>query len=196
MMNSDFPQPAAGDAVRVVAWVRYRSDGGVEGPILDSVIEDVRRKSGVWKPLVHPALPAAAATSSEIASFEQWYAIVDARLWNNWDACNAAFHAGRKMAPSAAPVPAVPDTYCVLHCPPWPGGIEFKSLSDALDNIREHGNQDTCLATWSDQYQRRDYTAEEVRAMLAAAKPGAEREVPGKKHDGPCWRNSHADCGC
>lgn len=20
--------------------------------------------------------------------------------------------------------------------------------------------------------------------------------VRGKKHDGPCWRNSHADCGC
>ncbi|MHC9085386.1 hypothetical protein ACYX7E_10145 [Luteimonas sp. RIT-PG2_3] len=52
-------QPAAGDDARVVAWIRYRSDGGVEGPILDSVIEDVRRKSGVWEPLVHPALTAA-----------------------------------------------------------------------------------------------------------------------------------------
>jgi hypothetical protein len=34
-----------------VAWIRFRSDGCYEGPIMDSQIEDVRKHSGVWKPL-------------------------------------------------------------------------------------------------------------------------------------------------
>lgn len=35
------------------AWIRKRSDGGIEGPILDSSRDmcDVRRKSGAWTPL-------------------------------------------------------------------------------------------------------------------------------------------------
>lgn len=32
-------------------WVRLRSDGCYEGPIHDSAIEDVRKRSGVWTPL-------------------------------------------------------------------------------------------------------------------------------------------------
>lgn len=32
-------------------WVRLRSDGCYEGPIHDSVIEDVRKQSGAWTPL-------------------------------------------------------------------------------------------------------------------------------------------------
>lgn len=43
-----------------VAWVRYRSDGGFEGPIMDSDVrmEGSRRTSGAWTPLYaapHPA---------------------------------------------------------------------------------------------------------------------------------------------
>ena len=34
-----------------VAWIRYCSDGGFEGPIMDNLIEDVRKKSGEWTPL-------------------------------------------------------------------------------------------------------------------------------------------------
>ncbi|NSX05068.1 hypothetical protein [Cupriavidus gilardii] len=36
-----------------VAWVRFRSDGGIEGPILDTDprMDDVRRKSGAWTAL-------------------------------------------------------------------------------------------------------------------------------------------------
>ncbi|MCT9127510.1 hypothetical protein [Cupriavidus gilardii] len=43
------PKPSA----PVVAWVRFCSDGGIEGPILDSDrrMEDVRRKSGAWTAL-------------------------------------------------------------------------------------------------------------------------------------------------
>ena len=32
-------------------WVRLRSDGGYEGPIAHSAIEEVRRQSGAWTPL-------------------------------------------------------------------------------------------------------------------------------------------------
>lgn len=32
-------------------WVRVKSDGGYEGPIHDSQLEDVRKKSGEWLPL-------------------------------------------------------------------------------------------------------------------------------------------------
>ncbi len=43
------PQPSA----HPVAWVRFRSDGGIEGPILDTDprMDDVRRKSGAWTAL-------------------------------------------------------------------------------------------------------------------------------------------------
>lgn len=33
-----------------VAWIRY-CDGSYEGPIMDNLIEDVRKKSGAWTPL-------------------------------------------------------------------------------------------------------------------------------------------------
>ena len=33
------------------AWVRYRSDGGIEGPVLDQHMDDIRRNSGAWTPL-------------------------------------------------------------------------------------------------------------------------------------------------
>ena len=34
-----------------VFWYRPRSDGSIEGPILDSLIEEVRKASGAWVPL-------------------------------------------------------------------------------------------------------------------------------------------------
>ncbi|WP_230941069.1 hypothetical protein [Burkholderia thailandensis] len=49
------------------AWVRFRSDGGFEGPIMDSDERmcDVRRKSGAWTPLF--GSPAMAAEASQPA---------------------------------------------------------------------------------------------------------------------------------
>lgn len=46
-----------------VAWVRFTSDGGYEGPIMDCDrrIDDVRRKSGAWTPLFTRAPEAAQA---------------------------------------------------------------------------------------------------------------------------------------
>lgn len=38
--------------VEAVAWIRFCSDGLYEGPIHDCQIDDVRRRSGVWTPLV------------------------------------------------------------------------------------------------------------------------------------------------
>lgn len=48
--------PASPDTI---AWIRYCSDGAYEGPIHDSQMDDIRRKSGAWTPLgrLRPALP-------------------------------------------------------------------------------------------------------------------------------------------
>jgi hypothetical protein len=35
-----------------IAWVRFCSDGTIEGPIMDAYMEDVRKSSGAWTPLV------------------------------------------------------------------------------------------------------------------------------------------------
>jgi hypothetical protein len=35
-----------------IAWVRFCSDGSIEGPIMDAYMEDVRKSSGAWTPLV------------------------------------------------------------------------------------------------------------------------------------------------
>ena len=42
---------AAQQQGQAVAWVRYRSDGGIEGPVLDQHMDDIRRNSGAWTPL-------------------------------------------------------------------------------------------------------------------------------------------------
>jgi hypothetical protein len=49
------------------AWVRYRSDGGFEGPIMDTDERmcDTRRKSGAWTPLY--AAPLAQSAEPEVA---------------------------------------------------------------------------------------------------------------------------------
>lgn len=42
-----------------VAWIRFRSDGGWEGPIHNGQIDEVRRSSGAWTPLyASPQQPA------------------------------------------------------------------------------------------------------------------------------------------
>jgi hypothetical protein len=48
--------PSTTDAT---AWIRYCSDGTYEGPIHDSQMDDIRRKSGAWTPLgrLHSAPP-------------------------------------------------------------------------------------------------------------------------------------------
>ena len=53
----------APEAAKPVAWVRFTSDGGYEGPIMDCDrrIDDVRRKSGAWTPLFTRAPEAAQA---------------------------------------------------------------------------------------------------------------------------------------
>lgn len=44
-----------------VAWIRWRSDGGYEGPLMHDQMEDVRKRSGAWTPLYrHPPTEVAA----------------------------------------------------------------------------------------------------------------------------------------
>lgn len=47
------PNAAGAEGAKPIAWVRFRSDGGFEGPIMDTDKRmcDVRRKSGAWTPL-------------------------------------------------------------------------------------------------------------------------------------------------
>lgn len=59
---SERPKPAEGGAV---AWIRFCSDGGWEGPIHDREMDDIRRRSGKWTPL--GVIAPAAATRAEDA---------------------------------------------------------------------------------------------------------------------------------
>ncbi|MBU9532830.1 hypothetical protein KTE49_20560 [Burkholderia multivorans] len=47
------PNAAGAEGAKPTAWVRFRSDGGFEGPIMDTDERmcDTRRKSGAWTPL-------------------------------------------------------------------------------------------------------------------------------------------------
>jgi len=46
---------AAGGAQEAVAWVRYRSDGGFEGPIMDTDARMCDTRRSFWTPLCHVA---------------------------------------------------------------------------------------------------------------------------------------------
>jgi hypothetical protein len=50
----------AAPASAPVLWIRWRSDGGYEGPIMDANIEEVRKRSGAWTPLYAGIAPVAA----------------------------------------------------------------------------------------------------------------------------------------
>lgn len=65
------------EGAKPIAWVRFRSDGGFEGPIMDSDERmcDVRRKSGAWTPLFGSPATAAEAVSIYQVAFdnaEEW----------------------------------------------------------------------------------------------------------------------------
>lgn len=38
-----------------------------------------------------------------VEGFDEWYDSVDVRFWDNYDACNAAFHAGKRAAVAVQP---------------------------------------------------------------------------------------------
>ncbi|HIE9717758.1 TPA: hypothetical protein ACXRZE_001366 [Klebsiella variicola subsp. variicola] len=71
-------------------WVRVKSDGGYEGPIHDSKLEEVRKKSGEWLPLtlaggipeLEPRtvkLPAERFCPAEYAGSQLW---LETEVWN------------------------------------------------------------------------------------------------------------------
>lgn len=66
-------------AAQPVAWIRYCTDGGIEGPILHSQMEEVRIRSGAWTPLYASPDLAAAQREREACALlcEQ-----DAEFWN------------------------------------------------------------------------------------------------------------------
>ena len=56
-------------------WVRFRSDGGYEGPIHNDALERVRKESGAWVPLYpHPAPtpPEQEADKRDAARWRWW----------------------------------------------------------------------------------------------------------------------------
>jgi hypothetical protein len=83
-MNREvIPTVEAGGEETPVAWIRFRSDGGVEGPLMDSQIEDVRKRSGAWTPLfTRPTKAAAAGVPSNEQTFELLGAMHAFLEWN------------------------------------------------------------------------------------------------------------------
>ena len=72
------PAPAAAPIVQPVAWIRFRSDGAYEGPIMDAAMEDVRRKSGAWTPLYAAPTPASSTADTKDAARLTYDEIADA----------------------------------------------------------------------------------------------------------------------
>ncbi|HEP6431533.1 TPA: Lar family restriction alleviation protein [Burkholderia cenocepacia] len=68
-----------------IAWVRFRSDGGFEGPIMDSDERmcDTRRKSGAWSPLFLGPAQATEAVAYRLLRWnivsKEW--VTDSRDW-------------------------------------------------------------------------------------------------------------------
>lgn len=58
--------------VQPVAWIRYCSDGCIEGPILHASMEEVRKQSGAWTPL-YAAPPSAAPATPKPLTEEAAY---------------------------------------------------------------------------------------------------------------------------
>lgn len=57
-------------------WVRVKSDGGYDGPIHDSKLEDVRKKSGQWLPLtLAVVVPELEAKDKQIADLKEAFSI-------------------------------------------------------------------------------------------------------------------------
>lgn len=110
-------------------WVRIRSDGGFEGPIHDSALEDVRKRSGAWTPLYTAPPPVAAGVPEgmmlvpstkptvEDINSQDWagmdgaiaFHLID-RHGENWSHTGRLMHAWRDAAapsaPAADPAPA------------------------------------------------------------------------------------------
>lgn len=68
--------------------------------------------------------------------------------------------------PAAQGVDLAPDTFFLIDCPGWPGGLPMGAMHAALDYVRRFGDAKTRISTWKEQAGRRDYSPEEVRAML------------------------------
>lgn len=92
-----------------VAWVRFCSDGGIEGPILDSDsrMDGVRRTSGAWTPL-YTAKPAP-VNQQTLAALKGYAAFADFRrrwlgeLSDEMEAVDAAARAAIAAAEAAQP---------------------------------------------------------------------------------------------
>jgi hypothetical protein len=101
-------------------WVRWRSDGCYEGPLHDSSIEDVRKRSGAWSPLyTHPSPAPVGAQDRKVAehayittAFDYASAPVGSRdwtlFWGGWQAARSAAQGAVQVPAGMALVPVEP----------------------------------------------------------------------------------------
>jgi len=75
---------AARGAQEPVAWVRYRSDGGFEGPIMDTDARMCDTRRSFWTPLYAAPLPRVAATALTIQAVRTLL-IRHAESYSEWD---------------------------------------------------------------------------------------------------------------
>jgi hypothetical protein len=98
-------QPAGADPI---AWVRWRSDGGYEGPLMHAQMDDVRKRSGAWTPLYgapqtagDAAMPVVAGSDYEEKVLDELRAIAndkDGDFWPTMTAIGALGIIGRQQA--------------------------------------------------------------------------------------------------
>jgi hypothetical protein len=111
--------PVAAD--KPVAWIRFRSDGGYEGPIMDVAMEDVRKRSGAWTPLV--AAPVAASTDASTESTHR----------PNVSNSAAGIDGSADAAPAGA-VDEIADDLARIASSLWHSGMA-NTLADEIDQI-------------------------------------------------------------
>lgn len=97
-------------------------------------------------------------------------AVVDA--YNTWPIDirkKLSLHDLRRMT-GWDPIREAGREWWALRCPPWPGGINFRTMGEALDCIDKNGDERTFLATWIHQASRIDYNPAETKALIAGRK--------------------------
>ena len=157
-------QPVAG-AVAPMFWYRPCSNGLYEGPLHDAQIEDVRKRSGAWVPLVPQAQAAPAPEPSRSQKMrEAGFTARDTRL--TCDECGAKFT--RQFAPLHECAAPEPSAQAVAH-PSHQTVREWMPVSEALrlSDLWTAGDLDNC-GQWRAAIK---VLADEVRALAASPQP-------------------------
>ena len=91
--------------------------------------------------------------------------------------------------------PAADEEYAEQFRRGWEAGHAAAQQPAAIPRLANCGKYTATDNNGQHYYLNHANTWQTFQGQQPAAVDGA-MATQGKKHDGPCWRNSHADCGC